>query len=105
MVLGYSTMLFRFIWLILVSVSVQEEETENFCLNKQMAVDNEELARKHSDDEIIVKLVALRAGLCDLIEKGIVDLDFAIHLFNAEHSKGVYKRIEEEQTGNRGSGA
>ncbi len=70
-----------------------------------MAIDNEELARKHPDDEIIVKLVALRAGLCDLIEKRIVDLDFAIDLFNAEHSKGGYKQIEEEQTGNRGSGA
>ncbi len=38
MVLGFSTMLFRFILLILVTVSVQAEDTKNFCLNKQMAI-------------------------------------------------------------------
>ena len=98
-------MLFRIILLILVSVSVHAEETKNFCLDQQAAFDNEELARKHPNDKIIFRLVAMRAGLCDLIDKNIVDLDFAIDLFNIEHQKGLYKRIEEEQTSNRGTGA
>jgi len=40
-----------------------------------------------------VKLVALRAGLCDLISKEIIDLDFAIDLFNAEHDTNIMERL------------
>lgn len=98
-------MLIRPLLFFLISAAVHAEESENFCLDEQYANNNEELARKHPNDEIIIKLVALRAGLCDLIEKKIIDLNFAIDLFNAEHQKGIYKRIEEEQTSNRESGA
>ena len=88
-----------------MSFSVHAEESKNFCLDKQAALGNEELARKHPNDEIIVRLVAMRAGLCELIEKNIVELDFAIDLFNIEHQKGLYKRIDEEQTSTRETGA
>lgn len=102
--------------LILVSFSVfagelddkkveEKKESKNFCLNKQDAIDNEELARKHPNDEKIVKLVALRSGLCDLISKQIIDLDFAIDLFNAEHETNIMKRLQEEKEANREIGA
>ncbi len=97
-------MLIRLLLLFLLSTAVHAKESENFCLDKQYAKTNEELARKHPNDKIIVKLVALRYGLCDLIEKKIIDLDFAIELFNSEHQKGIYKRIEEEQTSKRETG-
>jgi len=46
-----------------------------------------------------------RAGLCDLLAKKIIDLDFAIDLFNGEHAHGIQKRIEEEQTSQKEIGA
>ena len=83
----------------------EKKESTNFCLDKQSAIDNEALARKHPTDEKIIKLVALRSGLCDLISKQIIDLDFAIDVFNAEHQTNIMKRLQEEQTSNRDIGA
>ncbi len=81
------------------------EVEENHCLDPESARDNEQLARKNPNDSIVVGLVALRAGLCDLVDKGIIDLEFAIDLFDAEKSKSVKKRLEEDVKNNIGHGA
>jgi hypothetical protein len=73
-------------------------EAKNFCLDPKAAQKNEALARETPRDPILIRLVAMRAGLCDLLAKKIIDLDFAIDLFNGEHAHGIQKRIEEEQT-------
>ncbi|MDD5493565.1 MAG: hypothetical protein PHG36_02675 [Dehalococcoidia bacterium] len=78
---------------------------KNFCLNHETAQQNETLARQHPTDDALIKLVALRAGLCDLLNKQIIDLDFAIDLFNAEHAHGIQQRLKEEQTNTREKGA
>lgn len=103
-------MMLRILLLFIISLPVSaiedgkvwvEKESQNFCLDKQSAIDNEELAKENPNDQRLVKLVALRAGLCNLIGKGIVDLDFAIDLFNNEYDRQVMKRVQEEQTSNR----
>ncbi len=81
------------------------EPSANICLDPQAAQNNEELARQHPQDETLIKLVAMRAGLCDLLAKKIIDFDFAIDLFNGEHAYGIQKRIEEEQTRQKKIGA
>jgi hypothetical protein len=80
-------------------------QTTNFCLDAKAAEKNEALARETPRDPILVRLVAMRAGLCDLLAKQIIELDFAIDLFNAEHAHGIQKRIEEEQTAKKEIGA
>ena len=94
-----------FTLLLLATNPVYAEVEENYCLNKDMAKNNEGLARKNSEDPIIVKLVALRSGLCELVDKGIIDTEFAIDLFDAEKSKGFFKRLEEDVENNRELGA
>jgi hypothetical protein len=81
------------------------EQSTNFCLDAKAAEKNEALARETPRDPIVIRLVAMRAGLCDLIAKQIIDLDFAIDLFNAEHAHGVQKRLQEEQTAKKEIGA
>jgi hypothetical protein len=81
------------------------EPSANFCLDPQAAQNNEELARQHPQDETLIKLVVTQAGLCDLLAKKIIGLDFAIDLFNGEHAHGIQKRIEEEQTSQKEIGA
>jgi len=87
-------MFLRILLLTIVSLSVhagklddgkpyKEAEPVNFCLNPQDAIDNETLASKHPEDQQLIKLVALRAGLCDL--------------FNFEHKQNIMKRIQEER--------
>jgi len=80
-------------------------ETKNFCLDPQAAQKNEALARETPRDPVLIRLVAMRAGLCDLIAKQVIDLDFAIDLFNAEHAKKKKKRLQEEQTSKKEIGA
>jgi len=81
------------------------EQSTNFCLDPQATQKNEALARETPRDPILIRLVAMRAGLCDLLAKKIIDLDFAIDLFNGEHAHGIQKRIEEEQTSQKEIGA
>jgi len=82
-----------------------DEESKNFCLDPQSAIDNENLARRNPNDDELIKIIALRAGLCDLIGKEIIDLDFAIDLFNREYTKLFFKSLQEEQTSNSKIGA
>jgi hypothetical protein len=81
------------------------DQPTNFCLDPQAAQKNEALARETPRDPILIRLVAMRAGLCDLLAKQIIDLDFAIDLFNAEHAHGVQKRLQEDQTSKKEVGA
>lgn len=96
--------------MMVLSLPVRAEESSsepliNFCLDHQAAQKNEALAREAPRDPILIRLVAIRAGLCDLIPKQIIDLDFAIDVFNAEHARSVQKRLEEEQTSQKEIGA
>lgn len=76
------------------------EYEEYHCLDPEKAKNNDQLAQKHPNDPVIVRLVALRTGLCDLVEKGIVDVEFAIDLFDTEKSKAILKRLEEDVVNN-----
>ena len=91
--------------LILFSSMAMAEVEENHCIDSESARENEQLARKNPNDPIVVRLVALRAGLCGLVDKGIIDLELAIDLFNTEKSKSVKKRLEEDVKNNIGHGA
>jgi len=81
------------------------EEPINFCLNKQDALDNEKIAQDNHYDKDIIKVVALRSGLCDLLDKDIIDLNFAITLFNDTQSMILMKRIQKERSANKEIGA
>lgn len=75
-----------------------EDKPKNFCLDPDSASQNDMLVRQHPNDPRIVKLVALRTGLCDLLEKNIVTLETAIDLFDVEKDQEVLKRLQEGQT-------
>jgi hypothetical protein len=81
------------------------EPSTNFSLDPKAAQKNEALAREAPRDPILIRLVAIRVGWCDLIAKPIIDLDFAIDVFNAEPARSVQKRLEEEQTSKKETGA
>lgn len=76
---------------------VIEKEPVNFCNDWQAQLDNEELVKKNPNDMALIKLVALRAGLCYLIGKKLVDFDLAVDVFDVEQHGEVFKRMEEER--------
>ena len=71
------------------------DESTNFCLDKQASIDNEAIATRNPDDPRIIRLIALRSGLCDLLDKEIIDLDFAIDLFNQMLSSSLAEQEDE----------
>lgn len=90
-------MIYKTLLLLAVSLSVQAADVpDNFCDDPEKAVNNENLAKKHPADERIIKLVALRTGLCDLLKKNIITNEFAIDLFETERQREVIKRLQEE---------
>lgn len=74
-----------------------EDLPKNFCLDPSLAANNENLVKAHPDDEQLVKLVALRAGLCQLVLKNSIPLNTAIDIFDAEKETEMQKRLQAGQ--------
>ena len=73
---------------------IEADESTNFCLDKQTSIDNYAIAVRNSDDQRIIKLVALRTGLCDLLEKKVIELKFAKELFEQVQNDSIQDQIE-----------
>lgn len=97
-----------FIILMLLSsatFAVEDFTETNHCLDPQAAKDNEDMVRRHPTDEHLVQLVALRIGLCDLVDKGIITVKLATDLFNLEKDRGVKEKFKEEVKNKKELGA
>ena len=89
------------ITLILISNIACAEETAskeevNYCLDPETAQENEKQARSKPDDKVLSKLIALRTGLCDLVDKNIITVREATDIFEVERVKSMTKRWKEE---------
>jgi len=76
--------------------SVVGDEPANHCHKPEVAAQWEQLLANSPKDPIVVRLYALRKGLCHMIDEGLVDLDQAIDIFNPEHARGVMERLKED---------
>jgi len=96
-------MLNKFILILLISlpnVLLANDANINFCLDKQAAIDNNAIAARNPTNPKIIKLIAIRTGLCDLLENKIIKLDFAIDLFNQMQESSIKdQKIEDFQNG------
>ena len=81
------------------------EEEINFCLDTQAAIDNYALAEKHPEDPRLIRLVALRTGLCDLLAKEIIELEFAIDLFDQMQAFSVRDQLQDNMQDNQSNEA
>jgi len=88
--------------LILLSSIVAAEEMlpepkeVNQCLEPQAAKENEALVRDHPKDRVLVRLAAIRVGLCNFVDKGIIDVRTATKIFEVEQVKSVRDRWQEK---------
>jgi len=97
-------MLNKFILILLISllpnVLLANDANINFCLDKQAAIDNNAISARNPTNPKIIKLIAIRTGLCDLLENKIIKLDFAIDLFNQMQESSIKdQKIEDFQNG------
>jgi len=80
---------------VLPSAVVAQEPT-NHCHKPEVAAQWEQLLANSPKDPIVIRLYALREGLCRMVDDGLVELDQAIDIFNREHARGVMERMEED---------
>ena len=88
----------RFFLVLLISLPTSlfaMDEPTNFCLDKQASINNDVIAARKPNDPRIIRLVALRTGLCNLLAKRIIDLEFAIDLFNQMQSSSITEQVDE----------
>lgn len=68
----------------------------NYCHEKKAANSVEGLFEKNRKDPLIIKLVALRVGLCTMLDERKITLDSAIDIFEGEKNRAIVERSKEE---------
>jgi hypothetical protein len=70
---------------------------ENYCQDPEANRQWLEMLARTPDDPLIIKLFALRSGLCVLVEQRLIALDQATDIFEQERSEAMTERHREEQ--------
>ncbi len=92
----------RWTALILLAVAPPATAAENYCHKPDVIQEWADLLAKYPQDPDVIRLYALREGLCEMIDRGLVELDQAIDIFNAEHTKAVIEQFREDKERRRG---
>jgi len=67
-------------------------EADNYCHDKTALDEWQALLSKYPDDADIIKLYALRSGLCAMVERDQLALDRAIAIFEAERVRIITEK-------------
>lgn len=70
--------------------------TKNYCHAPENKQQFEQMLAQYPNDPGIIKLYALREGLCAMIDKGQVTLETGIDIWDEERSKIVIDRSKDE---------
>jgi hypothetical protein len=70
-----------------------EERAVNYWKDPQKAAEWEKHLTDTPEDPLIVKLYALRVGLCKRVDEGQVELQEAIRIWDIEHARSVNERL------------
>jgi hypothetical protein len=68
-----------------------------FCHSNEHNAEWGNLITKYPDDPAVVRLFALRHGLCELMEAGFIEKDFAISIFEETRQQEIERKLEEQR--------
>ncbi|MCI0400760.1 MAG: hypothetical protein L0Z68_05610 [Gammaproteobacteria bacterium] len=74
---------------LLVSHPAFADEPDNYCNDAESNQQWARLLMKAPDDPMIIRLYALRDGLCNMVDNGQVKLEHAIAIFETARSPAV----------------
>ncbi len=66
----------------------------NFCLNRADQQEFADLLAKHPKDKGIIRLIAIRQGLCDMIGKHQIPLHTGLDMWAVERQKMLMERTQ-----------
>ena len=81
--------------LLMACSNVQAAGSKNYCLDQQVNSEWAGILARSPDDQIVIRLFALRIGLCELVKRKVVALDKATEIFEHERNKAVNERKHE----------
>jgi hypothetical protein len=88
--------------LLTVSFGLQAEERPvNYCKDPKKTAEWEKHLTDTPEDPLIIKLYALRVGLCKMVDEGKVELKEAIRIWDIEHARSVNERLLDEMKHSR----
>jgi hypothetical protein len=74
----------------------EKRVAKNYCHNQTDKKEFDDLLGKHPTDTGIIRLFAMRQGLCDMIGKHQIPLETGIDLWAIERQKILIERTKEE---------
>jgi len=77
-------------------MAVGKEVTKNHCHDPVDKKEFGDLLRKHPTDTSIIRLFAMRQGLCEMIDKQQIPLETGIDLWAVERQKILTERTKKE---------
>jgi len=83
--------------LSIMPISSMSEETNNYCLEPSVNTEWATMLNNYPNDKLVVKLFALRIGLCELVKRKLINVDRATDIFESVRGKGVANRMKDEQ--------
>ena len=92
-----NTLLMVLLCVVSLSVTADEKKaTKNYCHDQADKKEFDELLRKHPTDTGIIRLFAMRQGLCEMIDKQQIPLETGVDLWAIERQKILIERTKEE---------
>lgn len=72
-----------------------DDQTKNYCHDPKNKKEFADLLSKNANDDGVIKLYALRDGLCGMIDDKKISLEKGIDLWELERSKIVIERLDD----------
>lgn len=91
-----TTICIFFALLFLMPFAVASERSD-YCHDPDAAKQWNRLLDRHASDPAVIKLYALRIGLCKMIDQGKLDVNQAIDIFEQERSRVIIERQQDEE--------
>ena len=92
-------------WLLSMAVwaAPESSSTPDYCDDPAGWQSMEGLLQSAPGDELVIKLYALRVGLCQMIKDKKIDTQAGIDLFETERQRAIDRRTLEEQQAHKRS--
>ncbi len=85
-----------FTLILIFTTPIFAADDDNYCLDKEKAIQWEEMARKNLNDLDLQRLHSLRIGICHKIEKGTLTLNQGITIFEGERLELLRERAQKQ---------
>lgn len=95
--------------LIAQSVSADKpdpkQDPDNYCYQQKAWSDLDKLHQDAPNDNLVVRMYAMRKGICALIEEGKITRERGTEIFDLERSRTIIERQQDEARNRRNVGA